>query len=293
MADRILVTGGMGFLGRHLLPALTSAGHEVRVMDVYDAPWREASVEFIRGTFDDEALLAPALEGCAAVVHMASSTIPRTSNEDPAADIQTNLSGAVRLLEACRKAGCSRFVFTSSGGTVYGDVHNERITEDHPTEPISSYGIVKLAVEKYMAMYGRLYGMKTASLRIANLYGEHQRHDSGLGAIAAFTHRIVTGNPVEIWGDGSVARDFVYVGDVVLAVLAALKTGKPGLVANIGSGRAVSLNEILDMIEVTAGCASTRNYLPGRSFDVQRTCLDIGRAKSELGWQPQQALNRA
>lgn len=287
---RVLVTGGMGFLGRHLLPALLEAGKEIRVLDLYEAPWKQSGVAFFRGGLNDADVLGQALDGCDTVFHLASSTVPASSNADPARDVHDNLVGTVNLLEACREAQCLRIVQASSGGTVYGNITVDQVPEDHPTDPISSYGIVKLAAEKYLAMYGRLYGMKTASLRIANLYGEHQRHDTGLGAIAAFAHRALTGQPIEIWGDGTVERDFVHVADVVAAMLSAAKADTPGLVANIGSGRSASLNEIIEKIAKACGFEPERVYMPGRGFDVRKTCLDISRAERELGWQPQVTL---
>lgn len=290
MPGRVLVTGGTGFLGRHLLPALLAQERQVRVLARREAPWLDERVEFMQGSFADTRCLGTALADCDAVVHLACSTIPRSSNQNPVADIENNLAGTVRLLEACREHGCRRVVFTSSGGTVYGNVNAERVTEEQPASPISSYGIVKLAIEKYLAMYGELYGFRTVSLRIANMYGEHQPHDTGLGAIAAFAHSAVNGQPIEIWGDGTIARDFVYVGDVVAAILASLEAEKPGLVLNIGSGKSVSINEIVELVGKVSGRTVEKIHLPGRKFDVRRTCLDIAKAERELGWKPATGL---
>ena len=195
------------------------------------------------------------------------------------------------MLEASAGAGVKRIVFASSGGTVYGEPTVPRVDESHPTEPISSYGIVKLALEKYIALYSREHGLTSVSLRISNLYGEGQRHDTGFGVIASFCHKAVTGATVEIWGDGTVSRDFIHVSDVVDAFVAALDHDGESLVVNIGSGTSVSINTVLDTIATIVGREVPRRYLQGRAFDVKHTCLDIGLAARTLGWTPKIDLN--
>lgn len=292
VAKRVLVTGGMGFLGRHLLPVLLETVAEVRVVDVFEAKWKDPRVSFFHGGLTDTALLSAALEGCDTVFHLASSSVPASSNADPVQDIENNLIGTVRLLEACREAGCGRIIHASSGGTVYGNISVQPVPESHATDPISSYGIVKLAAEKYLAMYSQLYGMHAVSLRISNLYGEHQRHDTGLGAIAAFAHNALTGKPIEIWGDGTVERDFVHVSDVVSAMYAATKLQRRHLVVNIGSGRSASLNEVIDHIANSCGFEPERKYTPSRKFDVQKSYLDISAAAQILHWKPQVTMEQ-
>lgn len=287
---KILVTGGSGFLGRHLVRRLAAQGHAVRVLDVSDAPWRDPKVEFIASSVADESVLNLAVSGCETVIHLASSVIPKTSNDDPLLDARSNLVGTLRLLDASLNAGVKRVLFASSGGTVYGEPTVSAVSEAHPTDPICSYGIVKLAVEKYLALYQRLYGLESVSLRMSNLYGEHQRHDTGLGVIASFCHKAMAGETVEVWGDGTVSRDFIYVGDVVDAFGAALAYSGPALVVNIGSGTSVSLNEIVSTISELTGRDVPRRYLPGRAFDVQRTCLDVAKAREVLGWRPTTSL---
>ncbi|MEG6509457.1 NAD-dependent epimerase/dehydratase family protein [Methyloligella sp. 2.7D] len=286
----VLVTGGSGFLGRHLVQRLVDDGHHVRVLDVADTRSRDPRVEFVASSMTDESVLNAAVSGCEAVFHLASSVVPKTSNDNPILDARSNLIGTLQLMDASIDAGVSRFIFASSGGTVYGEPTVVKVKESHPTEPISSYGIVKLAVEKYLALYARLYGLNSIALRISNLYGEHQRHDTGLGVIASFCHGAVTDNPVKVWGDGSVSRDFIYVGDVVDAMVAALRYRGSHLVANIGSGETVSLSEILALIEELTGREVAKEYLPGRPFDVHRTCLDVTLADDALGWRPKTSL---
>lgn len=288
----VLVVGGSGFLGRHLVMRLAGEGHDVRIADLRQPPWRPNSVSYVGPGLGSDEVLDQAVAGCDMIVHLASSTIPKTSNDDPIADVATNLLGSMRLFDAAVRHKVKRVVFSSSGGTVYGEPKCEVVSEAHPTDPTSSYGIVKLAIEKYLALYYRLYGLEYAVLRIANLYGEYQSPTSGLGAIAAFCARAHSGEPIEIWGDGSVSRDFIYVGDVIDAFIKALdSTTVTALTANLGSARSLSLNEILDTIEAILGRPLSRTYLPGRAFDVQRTCLDNTLARSALDWEPQTPIH--
>ena len=199
---RALVLGGKGFIGSHLSRAL---GAEAQV---FDKPQ----------DFLDAAQLEPALANVEIVYHLISSTVPKSSNDDPVADLESNVVGTLRLLELCRRRQVRKVVFVSSGGTVYGVPRATPIAEDHPTEPICAYGIHKLAIEKYLHLNWVLHGLDYHVLRVANAYGEGQRTDTAQGAVAAFLERALHGKPVQIWGDGSVVRDYVYVGDIVEAL---------------------------------------------------------------------------
>lgn len=287
---RILVTGGSGFLGRHMVARLRELGHAVRILDISDAPWRPTDIDFVPGTTTDERTLKDAVSECNAVVHLASTTIPKTSNNDPQLDAKSNLVGTLMLLDASVSAGVRRVVFASSGGTVYGETHKAKVDESHLTDPICAYGIVKLAVEKYLTLYHRLHGLESVSLRISNLYGEHQRPDTGLGVITSFCHKAIANEPLEVWGDGTVSRDFVYVGDVVDAFVRALQCDVACLTANVGSGTSVSLNTIIEIISRLMHREVETRFVAARSFDVKRTCLDVGLAERVLGWRPETSL---
>jgi UDP-glucose 4-epimerase len=164
------------------------------------------------------------------------------------------------------------------------------IRESHPTDPISSYGIHKLAIEKYLHMNHALYGLDYRVLRVANAYGERQRTDKAQGAVAAFLERALRGEPIQIWGDGSVVRDYVYAGDIAHAFLQVVQYQGQERVFNIGSGQGVSLNELVDAIATVIGRRPGVEYTPGRQFDVPINVLDISRAQQHLGWQPRTRL---
>ena len=286
----ILVTGGAGFLGRHLIARLIQQNHNVRILDITEPALDDGALTYISGSFTEHEKVAAALKDCHLVYHLASSVIPKTSNDSPIADVQTNLIGTLNLLNCCVDSGVKRIIYPSSGGTIYGETNDEVVKEWHPTHPISSYGIVKLTVEKYFYLFNRLHGLESVVLRISNLYGEYQRHDTGLGLIAAVCYKALNDEVIEIWGDGSVSRDFVYVGDVVDAMLVAMSRGDGCTIVNIGSGQCVTLNEILETVEELIGKNVRRKYLAERPFDVKRICLDISAANEKLDWRPKTSL---
>ena len=290
-----VVLGGAGFLGSHLTESLLADGRRVRVFDRENVDLRNldrlsGSWEFLGGDFGSESDQRRAVEGAGTLFHLVSTTIPASSNQDPAFDVETNLLSTVRLLELARRAGVERIVFVSSGGTVYGRPERIPIPEDHPTNPLVSYGVVKLAVEKYLGLYHHLYGLSYRVVRLSNPYGPRQRPGGAQGAASVFLGRVHAGDPIEIWGDGSVVRDYVYVADAVEGILAAANhPGNTGTF-NIGSGEGTSLNDLVAIIrEVTGGKVEVR-HTPGRTFDVPANVLDIGRAREELGWAPRTPL---
>ncbi|WP_244540176.1 NAD-dependent epimerase/dehydratase family protein [Kaistia soli] len=280
------------------MESLAAAGHAVRSFRRSSAAGHSpltslhgnppGTIEIFSGDFLSKDDLKRALEDVDVCYHLISTTIASTSNADPTFDVGTNVLGTLRLLETAVAAGTKRIVFASSGGTVYGVPRSVPITEDHPTDPISSYGITKLAIEKYLHLYHSLHGLDYVVLRLANPYGERQRLLAQQGAVAVFLGRVLRGEEIVIWGDGEAVRDFVYVGDVIDAFVAAaepLRTDER--VLNIGSGCGCSLNMILDAIEAVTGRTTLRRYTPGRVFDVPVNVLDIAAARRSLGWAPQ------
>ena len=289
-----LVLGGRGFIGSHLIDALLAQGHRVRCFDrPHVAPLGEAhrahpAFELYEGDLMSEADVIEALAGCEVCFHLVSTTLPKSSNADPVFDVESNVLGTVRLLTHAVKTGLRQVIFVSSGGTVYGVPLHVPIPETHPTDPVCSYGISKLTIEKYLGLFARLHGLEYTILRIANPFGERQRTEASQGAVAVFLGKVLRGQPVEIWGDGSVVRDYIYIADVVAALMAAFeRSGGQEHLFNIGSGHGQSLNEVLDAIERVTGRAAIRNYLPARPFDVPRSILSIQRARDALGWAPQ------
>lgn len=283
---RVLVTGGGGFIGSHLVGGLLATGAEVGNLDFI--PGRHSHSRLIHwpGSFLDPSLLREALVGVDTVYHLAATNFPRESNRDPRRDAEENLIGTLGLLDMAVSAGVGRVVFCSSGGTIYGPTDAVPITEDHPTSPISAYGIVKLSIEKYLRLYAAQTGIGTLSLRLSNPYGPYQNIRKAQGALTTFCHRALLDEMIEIWGDGTVERDFIYIDDVTRAMLLAGTSPLSGTEINIGSGQGTSLNTLLTEIEAVLGRPVRRRYLDGRAFDVPRNHLDIGRAATALGWQP-------
>jgi UDP-glucose 4-epimerase len=291
VAQKCLVLGGKGFIGSHLVDGLVAAGHQVRVLDRPGvAPLSDADivrrVEWHDGNSTADADIEKALSDCDICYHLVSTTLPKSSNADPIYDVESNVIGALRLLNHAVRLGVKKVVFVSSGGTIYGVPQYVPVPETHPTDPISSYGIGKLAIEKYLHLFHDLHKLDYTVLRVSNPYGERQRTRASQGAIAIFLGKILRGETVDIWGDGSTVRDYVYIGDVIESLLkAATHTGQQR-VFNIGAGLGLTLNEVLDAIETATGRKSIRNYAPARGFDVPRSVLAIERAKEFLNWQP-------
>ena len=288
---RCLVLGGKGFIGSHLVDALLHAGHQVRVFDragiaSLTEPASRAQVEWHDGDFTNESDVTRALAGCDVCFHLVATTLPKSSNADPAFDVDTNVVPSIRLFTQAVRAGVKKVIFVSSGGTVYGMPRYVPVDEVHPTDPISSYGITKLAIEKYLHLFHTLHGLSYAVLRPSNPFGERQRVQASQGAVAVFMGKVLRGEPVEIWGDGSVVRDYLYIGDLTAAFMAAMGYDGPERVFNIGSGAGHSLNSVLDGIEQVTGRKAERRYLAARPFDVPTNVLAIGRAKAALNWAP-------
>jgi len=294
---KVTVFGGGGFIGSAICDRLLRDGHALRIferprVDPYRAFAAGEDVEWVTGDLLSMHDLGAAIDGSDAVVHLVSTTLPKSSNDDPVYDVQTNLVASLQMLEAMRARDVRRIVFISSGGTVYGTPQRVPVDEAHPTEPQVSYGIVKLAIEKYLLMYQRLHGFRTRILRVANPYGERQRVATAQGAVGVFLHRALRNEPIEVWGDGSVVRDYIYVADVAEAFAKALAYEGDQSVFNISSGQGVSLNELLAQLEGLLGRPVERRYLAGRSIDVPANVLDNSLARRELGWSPQVDLAR-
>jgi len=284
---KVLVLGGNGFIGSHVVDQLLAVGHKVRVFDRSSERYREPlkQVEYRQGRFDDTFQVAEALQGVDAVCHLISTTVPGTSNLNPVADVQSNLVNTLYLLEQMRKKGLRRILYLSSGGTVYGNPESSPVSEEYPLNPISSYGIVKMAVEKYLYMYQQLYELQPVILRPSNPYGPRQGHAGVQGLIGTLLARAFSGEPLEIWGDGSIVRDYMHVSDLARLCVSALESNSCG-VFNAGSGEGHSINQIIVMIRDLTGGELEVRYEEARAFDVKEVVLDISRASAEFGWKP-------
>ena len=285
-----LLLGGGGFLGYHLCLALLAAGHKVRI---FDRPHRKrftvpagGAVEWFAGDFANQEDLELALSGCDILYHLVGTTLPSSSNENPAYDVETNVVSTLRLLDLARQRRGVKIIFISSGGTVYGIPQGVPIKESHPTNPICSYGITKLAVEKYLFLYRQLYGLDSYVFRLANPFGERQEAAAEQGAVSVFLKKALQDEVIEIWGDGSVVRDYIYVKDAIDALVRAVGYAGDVRIFNIGSGRGRSLCELLSVIEQVLGRPVRHVFSPARACDVPANVLDISLARKILDWRP-------
>ena len=291
MNKRFLIFGGGGFIGSTIADRLLKDGHELRIferprVEPYRKFKEDERVEWIAGDLSSAHDVNDAMEGVDAILHLVSTTLPKNSNDDPVYDVQSNVVASLQMLNAMVAQNVRRIIFISSGGTVYGNPVYLPIDEKHPTDPLVSYGITKLAIEKYLQMFERMHGIKAITLRVANPYGERQRIETAQGAVGVFLHHALKGIPIEIWGDGSVTRDYIHVGDVAEAFVKALEYTGNKSVFNISSGTGTSLNQLIAMLEAALGKPIERRYLPGRPFDVPVSVLSNDLAREELNWIP-------
>ena len=289
---RCLVVGAAGFLGHALAAALCDRGAVVEGygrLSEDDRP-RDARVNWTNAAFADLSALARAVEGQEVVFHLLGSSIPESSNRDPAEDLLANVFATIKLLDLCRGTSVRKIVFASSGGTVYGIPQVIPTPETAATEPISAYGISKLATEKYLALYHRLHGLDYHVLRIANPYGPGQSPFKKQGVVASILHHALCGQVLEIWGTGEVTRDFIHVDDVSAAFLHALHYSGEERVMNVGTGAGRSVNEIVTDVQAVLGLddvAVVRK--PGRAADVPVSILDTTLITRATAWRPRVA----
>jgi UDP-glucose 4-epimerase len=298
---KCLVTGGAGFIGSNLVDALLARGDEVTVVDDLSTGRRDnldaalaAGAELVELDIRDAATLS-ALgreRRPQTVFHLAAQIDVRKSLEDPAFDASINVGGTANVLDAAREAGSQRLVFVSTGGAIYGEGEGQQLPlpEGAPIAPLAAYGQSKYAAEGYLALYERLYGLSTISLRLGNVYGPRQDPLGEAGVIAIFCGLLRSGERPRIFGDGTQTRDYIYVGDVVGAALAAAESATTGPV-NIGTGQETSVLELVDALRrLGAGDGFEPELAPPRAGEVQRISLDAGRAERELGWRPETGL---
>jgi UDP-glucose 4-epimerase len=287
---RAVVTGGAGFIGSHVVDALLERGDEVHVVDnlstgkrgnvAAGAQLHEADIRRdVQRVFDE---VAPEL-----CFHLAAQADVRVSVERPDHDADVNVIGTLRVLEASRRHN-TKIVFSSTGGAIYGECDGPA-REEHPRLPLSPYGVSKLAGEEYIAAFNRLYGSEHVSLRYGNVYGPRQDPKGEAGVVAIFLNRLRDGETPRIFGDGKQTRDYVYVGDVVTATLAA--AGQAGGVFNVGTGEETSVLDLYERIQHVTGITQEPEYADARPGELQRSVLDRALAQRELGWRPAHSLD--
>jgi UDP-glucose 4-epimerase len=289
---RILVTGGAGFIGSHTVDALVATGsHEVSVVDNLSAGKRDQinpGTRFHQADIRDAAEVGRIIgdERPEVIVHFAAQMDVRRSVADPAFDAQVNLVGFLNLMEAARQHGLRRVVFSSTGGAIYGEQDTFPADESHPCRPVSPYGVAKFSTESYLFFYKAQYGIDYAAMRYANVYGPRQDPHGEAGVVAIFCGRLLEDKPVTIFGDGKQTRDYVYVGDVVRANVAAVTASATGPI-NVGTGIETDVNQLYRALAAAAGSDRPPTYAPARPGEQSRSVIAATRARRELGWSPQ------
>ncbi|ESY25103.1 NAD-dependent epimerase/dehydratase family protein [Mesorhizobium sp. M0317] len=285
------VYGANGFIGRHFVRRLAVQGVAIRAVSRrFDPEFLRSfdkSVDFVEADLRDPIAMASSLQDVDSVVQLISTSSPGLKNDHVIADIQENVIPHVEFLQTCVRAGVRRYLFLSSGGTVYGPGAPIPTPETCATNPINSHGLTKLIVEKYIQMHGHLEGLEYVILRVANPFGPGQAFRKGQGLIPAILDHWQKGLPVRIFGDGQARRDYIYVEDVINAIESALVLpSTPRLILNIGSGQVRSVTEIIAAVESATGHRFEREYVAARNTDVDIASLDVSRARSVLGWVP-------
>ncbi len=290
----VLIAGGSGFMGFHLAKALKEVNVNPLVVDT--RPPLSKDVNYAQANLQTIALDCSVFKNIDAVYHLAWTTVPITSDENPEKDINSNLSMTNNILNACVSYNIKKIIFISSGGTVYGKPVKTPINEQHPANPLCSYGITKLMAEKYVRQVHHAKGLEYVVLRPANPFGEFQNPSGIQGAVAVFLGQAAKGNPITIWGDGEIIRDYFYIEDLVDAMVKALyyfPSEPDERVFNVGSGKGTSLNKLIDTIAEVTGIKSVVNYTEGRQIDVAENILDISLIKKKLDWFPKTDIKDA
>ncbi|TYO94798.1 SDR family oxidoreductase [Desulfallas thermosapovorans] len=293
---RVLVTGGAGFIGSHIVDALIARGAQTAVLDNLSTGRFEnidPRVNFYKGDLRDEKFVRDTLrsEKPDYVIHHAAQIDVQTSVDNPAADAAINIMGTINLLEACRACAVRKIIYASSAA-VYGNPRYLPVDEKHPVHPLSGYGVSKHTVEHYLAVYQALYGLDYTALRYANVYGPRQDATGEGGVVAIFTDRLLRGQRCRIYGDGKQTRDFVFVGDVARANLAALEADSAAGsgVYNISTGLPTSVNELYNILREITGSGLEPEYCPPRAGDIEHSYLDERAAATGLKWRATRTL---
>lgn len=286
---KVIVTGGAGFIGSHAAEAFTGAGHRVLVLDDLSSGKTENLPEGVE--FENLDILDADLEkvikswSADAVSHHAAQISVRDSVDNPFDDLQKNIVGTLKLLEACRAAGCGNFIFASTGGALYGEQETCPAPESHPTYPLSPYGISKLSAEKYIYYYRKQHGLRTVSLRYSNVYGPRQDPHGEAGVVAIFCNNLLAGRTPVINGDGLQTRDYVYVKDVAQANLNALESSVSGEF-NISTGKETDVNTLAELLLKVSGKSVRFEHGPAKPGEQRRSVLDFSLARQVFGWYP-------
>jgi len=283
----VLLIGGNGFIGSHLIDELLLNDYTVRVLDRQGELFRQpfAGVEYITGSFADLFNLREAIDGCEILIHLAHSTIPSASLNHPEQEVLDSVGAFVNMINCFKKSNI-KILFFSSGGAVYGNPESLPVTEDAGTTPISPYGVAKLMMEKYLYMFSYLYGLEYIIVRPSNPFGPRQNYMGAQGVIPIYISKILKDETIQIWGDGKGSKDYLYVEDVAKAVVSLMKKGFDRSVYNICSGVGRSLLSIIQNISDICGRRPIVEYVPQRLHDVKNIVLSSEKLIRRTGWQP-------
>ena len=284
---KVLVIGGTGFIGLNIVKKLISHNVNVSIYDIKKCD--QLGIDCFEGNIKDDVDFCDIISGFDSIIYLITTVSPKKSMENPELTYIEDIPLLIKTLDACIKNNVRQVIFASSGGTIYGDNNGHKSKEEDFNEPINHYGVGKLTCEKILEMYNKLYGMENISLRISNSYGLGQNPKSGVGVITAFTEQVKNGETINLFGDGSITRDFIDVSDVAEAFYLALnwnfdKNINP--IFNIGSGKGITLKQVVNLVYDVLGKEKNINYLPERPFDVKYSVLDINKAKEYLGYKP-------
>lgn len=314
----ILILGAAGFIGTNLTLRLLQEGVELVLFDREGASWPEAvrraalagQVRLAQGSFTETGkagaqkqpeygaqavqtadmhdgagweTVLPMLDRVDTVYHLISTTCPTNSNRNVAGELEDNLIGTIRFLDACVTAGVKKVVFLSSGGTVYGKLHTGICREEEEAFPITSYGVQKLAIEKMLYLYREMYGLDYRIVRLSNPYGPYQRPDGVQGVVSTFTYRAMRGEPIRVYGDGTVVRDYIYIGDAVEGILKIAQSEGEDRLYNLGCGQGSTVLDVIDGIAQVLGRRPEVVFCPGRPVDVPVNVLDVSRFTDAFG----------
>lgn len=287
----IVVIGATSFAGQALIPQLLERGHQLHVVSrTAHAPTRHPRLQQHCGLFSDPAFMGPLLQSCDILIHLASATTPGTSARTPTREADANIAPTAQLIEMLQHHPAIHVLYISSGGAIYGNPDTPLVTENAPCRPVSYYGAGKLSIESFLRVLHTNHGNRVTVLRPSNFYGPGQPQRRGFGLIRTILDHLFANQPVQIWGDGSAVRDFLYIGDFVDASLAAIAPTSNDhrlCVYNVGTGRGYSLNEICAIVEEVTGITLQKQYRPARSSDVKKIVLDPTLIATELGWHAQ------
>lgn len=284
----IMLLGAAGFIGTNLSLALCQEpDNNITLVDAdrsyFNPVVLQQNVTVVEAAIGVDTDFTALLADQDVVYHLVSTTVPTTSNQQIADELTANVVMTARLLDACVQCGVKKVIFLSSGGTVYGNETACPLTEDTPTNPISSYGIQKVTIEKLLYLYRYLHGLDYRIIRLANPYGPYQRPNGILGAVTTFTYKALKGEAITVYGDGSIVRDFLYIDDAIRGILNIANAETDHRTFNLGSGQGTSIRQVLDQIRQTLDLPLDITYLSGRKVDVPANYLDISRYEEAFG----------